>query len=306
MKKIIFILFIIFLPLLTFSASHYLLLENDTVYDTDRHYTHGTKYIYVNSTCLNIFDNIYKDKIKHTAFTLAQHMYAPSDISKEDLILNDRPYGGWLYFGISLYAYSKDFSSMNFIEVDSGIVGPYSFSDQTQTFVHKNIGAQKPMGWDNQIKNEYGMNIIYQKKYKYKYDIGSLDYEFIPYYGGSLGNVFTYLDIGLIFRTGYNIPNNFGLPKIEPTPKKLNDSFSIYYFIDCFPRYVIRNIFLDGNTLRESHRVDKENLVTDITHGLSISFKSFSISYGYTYRTKEFNRQSHHNEFGLLIFSWDI
>jgi len=290
---------ILLCPSLLFANLNYILLENDAFYNTDKHYTHGTKYLNIQDNCPTIFNNLYKNRTKQIGYSLAQHMYAPSDISKKELILNDRPYGGWLYFGVSLYVYSKDKTHMDFIEIDNGVTGSYSLSDKTQKLVHKTIGAQEPMGWKNQIKNEYGINAIYQKKYKYKHKY----FELIPYYGCSIGNVFTYANIGTIFRTGYNIPNDFGLPRIEPTPKKPSN-FGIYYFVDYFPRYVMRNIFLDGNTFKESHSIEKENWVQDIKQGISVSINNISFSYGYTYRSREFKNQEHHNEFGMIIFSW--
>jgi len=50
------------------------------------------------------------------------------------------------------------------MEIQLGIVGPASFAEETQSLVHELLASQRPNGWDNQLKNEPGLAIIYERK----------------------------------------------------------------------------------------------------------------------------------------------
>ena len=296
------IFLIIFVSANLFAGTHTLTLENDTLGGTDRHYTHGTRYSYVLDEPFKWTEKLFVDKDKTCSLAFAQYMYTPSDISVSELMEDDRPYGGWLYTGFQLFA--RDDKYMDLIEIDIGVVGEDSYAEDVQKQIHEWSGSQEPMGWDNQIETEPGFNVVYQKKYRLRYD-GILDFDFIPHTGACIGNVFTYANLGALFRAGYNLPDDFGVQRMEPTVRAKNN-FRFYLFVDTDGRYVARNIFLDGNTFEDSHSVDKEDLVGDLSTGLGIGFKSFDLVYAYNYRTKEFEGQEEHNEFGSVILSWRL
>ena len=74
-----------------------------------------------------------------------------------------------------------------------------------------------------------------------------------------------------------------------------------------FPRFrgargpaVARDLLLDGNTFRSSHRVDKLPLTADITAGLALRHKRFKAVLSYTYQTRRFSGQSLKPVFGSL------
>jgi hypothetical protein len=63
---------------------------------------------------------------------------------------------------------------------------------------------------------------------------------------------------------------------------------------------VLHNIFLDGNTFKDSPSVDKENFVADLMAGLAISYGRYRFSYSYVYRTKEYKTQIDPQVFGSI------
>jgi len=301
-KKILFwiILSLIFIlamgSMASMAGEFSLSAENDVMGHTDRHYTHGTRLFYLFDD-LSIFS--FEGRENRVGIGLSQYMYTPSDIKIAELMEDDRPYGGWLY--LSFLLSSRDGNSLDLAAIDIGVVGPSSGAKETQKLVHSWIDCADPKGWDNQIEDEIGLNLIYQRKYKWSKK-GLIDFDFITYGGGSLGNVFTYCDVGGMLRIGHNIPDDFGYIKMEPSSRVTG--VSAYLFLSAEGRYVLRNIFLDGNTFKDSHSVDKEDVVGDAVAGLGFEFGKFELIYGYNHRTKEFKGQDEHNRYGTLILNW--
>lgn len=309
--------------------------ENDFFADTDRYYTNGIKLSWI-SPDLN--DYAESDKLPdwslpyirripfinelgfehNIGLSMGQKMYTPSDISREDLIEDDRPYAGWAYFGIALH--SKNEYRLDSMEIQLGIIGPESFAEQTQKFVHKVLGCQRPNGWDNQLKNEPGLVIAYERKWRFLQAgaVGGMAFDAIPHLGGTLGNIYTYANTGMEARLGWNIPNDFGAYLIRPagdfnapvSAQELlpygNRGFSLNIFASVDGRVVLRDISLDGNTLTDSHKVDRKYLVANVAVGISLIIHRFKISYARILQTKEFKGQQDYQSFGSLIlsFSW--
>src|SRR5581483_5652371 len=100
----------------------------------------------------------------------------------------------------------------------------------------------------------------------------------IPEAGGTLGNVFTYGEAGGMLRFGHNLAADYGPGHIRPSlsgtgwfdPSRLSDKFGWYLFTGVQGRLVGRNIFLDGNTWRDSANVDKKPVVADFVGGASL------------------------------------
>jgi hypothetical protein len=74
-------------------------------------------------------------------------------------------------------------------------------------------------------------------------------------------------------------------------------------FSDNTPLCRLRDIFLDGNTFKKSHRVEKECLVADLMVGIAFCYQRFKISYAYTFQTKEFEGQGNTHKLGSLSIS---
>jgi lipid A 3-O-deacylase len=62
------------------------------------------------------------------SFSIGQNIYTPEDLERSDLIQDDRPYAVITYLAIGLH--SKNSHRMDSLELDLGIVGPYSYAEQ--------------------------------------------------------------------------------------------------------------------------------------------------------------------------------
>ena len=222
------------------------------------------------------------------------------------------PYAGWLYLGLGVMA-NQGLNRFDQLELNIGVVGPSSLAEEVQTEWHNFFGITKPRGWDNQLHDEIGVVLYYEQAHRFEArdSIFGLKWDVVPHFGGSIGNVYTFAKIGFTLRFGPHLARDFGPPKIRPSlpgsgffsPKK---GFNLYVFSGAESRYVLQNIFLDGNTFEDSHSVDKKPLVYDIQAGLVIQYDRLRLSYTHVVRSKEFYKQTRPHKYGSLNISYQF
>lgn len=291
--------------------------ENDLFVDKDEGYTDGLRFAWLSSenatpklikSLASKLPGVSEGK-KHVAIAVGQEMFTPRDLTQTALIPDDQPYAGWLY--TSLGVISDNHETLNSAMLTLGVVGPLSMAEKTQTEVHKIKGVQKPLGWDNQLHNEPGVNFSYERKWKNlaSFKLDGFGVDFTPDAGFSLGNINTSTSVGGALRIGYDLPDDYGPPRIRPSlpgadffvPRNV---FGYYFFASTHTQLVLRNIFLDGNTFRNSHSVDKEILTADVQLGIAVNYKNLRISYSHIFMTKEFKGQRTAPEFGSISASY--
>lgn len=307
---------------------------------SDQHFTHGTRLSFVesrqevdnNQSCTpdqretggldfirNLFGSEWEDSSTGTSqvsFILGQNIFTPEDITNPNLILNDRPYAGWLYVGIGLIKRHKSGNIWVFdtLELDVGIVGPEAFAQDVQTWWHKNISdSPRPAGWDNQLRNEPGIALNVERKWRLEVTptgYEGMQIDFLPSVGATLGNVYTYASAGGMFRMGVNLPVDYGPPRIRPGAQG-SDFFqydkakpvSWYAYAGVEGRALAANIFLDGNTFTDSHSVDKKYFVGDVHAGFVLVIYRVRLAFSQVFRSSEFNGQKELSEFGSISLS---
>lgn len=304
----------------TFSLTY----ENDLFAGSDRYYTNGIRISWLSpegdtvrplQLVRDFLDTVAQDNNKSTRFglSLGQNMYTPEDRLPTTLITDDRPYAGWLYGGMSIHTvtdHGKGRMDQESVEVNLGVVGPWSFAEEAQDFVHEVRNIDTFRGWDNQLKNEPGLMVQYERRWRFfdPIKIGPTAFDAIPHAGASIGNVLTQANVGGSMRWGWNLPRNFGPPSLIQGVSSLDrtpqDSISLYTFMTLQGRYVAHNIFLDGNTFRDSHSVDKENWVGDASLGVAVLVGRYKIAYTNAFRSKEFEGQNKYSRFGSVSVSF--
>jgi hypothetical protein len=291
--------------------------ENDLFSNKDGHFTHGTRIAWMSpedsvpewvrdaAGHVPLFD---ARASKRIVWSLGQSMYTPEDIGRADPDPNDRPYGGWTYIGIGLV--SVDDAQLDNLELNIGMVGPASGAGAVHRAWHDAFGFKEPKGWDHQIGNEPGINLIYDRKWRnfHRFDLIGLEVDATPNAGVALGNVFTHAQAGLTVRLGQDLPADYGPPRIRPSlpgsdyfmPEK---AFGWYLFAGVTGRAVARDIFLDGNTFADSPSVDKRPFVGDFQMGFAVTVGDVRLAYTHILRTREFEGQGESDQFGSLSVS---
>lgn len=294
-----------------------MMLENDLFTNTDRHYTNGVRASWLSGEgkipewlddAASNVPLFAIDGKKRYSFAAGQSMYTPEDIKVSTLQRGERPYAGWLYGSVGLV--SDTGRRLDNLELSLGMVGPSSKGEEAQKFVHRIIDSPTPMGWDFQLKDEPGIILTYERKWRGMYQFSPFGFgmDVTPHLGGSIGNVFTHGEVGLMGRIGYDLPADYGPPRIRPSLPG-SDFFvptkhvGWYIFSGISGRAVARNIFLDGNTFRESHHVEKKNFVGDAQAGIAFTYGRARLAYTQIFRTTEFEGQDDPDTFGAITLS---
>jgi lipid A 3-O-deacylase len=295
-----------------------LLEENDSVVfgDSDKYYTQGLEFTYlgpdleVGSVWIGPFDALADlgafdaegagEVSRRYEILLGQSVFTPKDTARENPDPSDRPYAGWLFGGVGLIQ-DTDRRRLDHLELLAGVVGRDAFGEEAQNDWHQFIGVDKSRGWDEQLHNEPGVMLSYERKWRFLQPIGGgFAVDAIPELGITVGNVMDYVEAGGMLRFGKNLEADYGPQRIRPalsgTPyfnsDYLDGPFGFYFFVGTQGRAVARNLFLDGNTFRESRSVDSEALVGDLTGGLALFWgDAVRLDTAVTYRTEEFEDQ---------------
>lgn len=304
--------------------------ENDTFFNTDREYTNGIRLsmTYANlppnySSIQNLLEKIgYFTKIsgenRKNAYSLSigQNIYTPEDTESKDIVKNERPYAGLTYIGAGIISASD--TEMKTLELSAGMIGPLSLAEKTQKTIHEAFNWKDPMGWDNQLSNEPFLELVYAQRWKTKEKTNQgFGFDFIPEIGAGVGNALIYLQAGIGFRAGYNIPNDFGTPRIRPatdtnfpldeTDPRFNPRYKrlgIYFFCSADAKLVPRNIFLDGNTFRNSHSVKRHPVTGTTVAGIGFIVHRFNIIYGHVFDSKLYKGQKDRQYYGTISISY--
>lgn len=293
-------------------------LENDSFGSNDDcFYTHGTQIslsiIDGTPTLLKKIADIlpfYRSgEIGLFDLAVGQKIFTPANTKERSLIRGDRPYAGWAYVQTGTAQLFEDRGESDWLNGYSlavGMVGPSSLAKETQKEFHRLIGVAVPQGWGNQLHDEPGFIFSYLRKYRRIFSLHEIrQTEFSCHGGLTLGNVYTYMSSGLMSRWGTHLKNDIGAPIISPgfpglPAFKPFSSFSWYVFAGVEGRVIARNIFLDGNTFRDSHSVDKKFFVADFHMGIAFHYKGLRISFSDMIRSKEYEGQPDQTHYGAI------
>ena len=303
-----------------------LVSENDKYFaGTDRHYTNGFKLTWLGETDLNQsrrfgqtaarfipwMDPEHVDWRYKVGSALGHNTYTPVDTDTAALLPGDRPYAGWLYGSILLHAQLDN--QLRLVELSLGIIGPSALGEQFQNSWHDVIDVPHAEGWANQLHDEPGLEVSWERRYRtWQWNAASgsrLGLDLLLRHRLTLGNVATHLAGGAVMRFGWRLPADFGADLIRPGGGGIaNDGspgrFSAYTYVSGEVRVVARDIFLDGNTWRDSHSVDKRPVVADFSVGFVLHWPGFQFTYTQNYRTKDFYGQPRRDVFGSVGFSF--
>ncbi len=306
-------------PLKFGSVSIY--IENDKFFaGSDQYYTNGFKLSALSAPLSNFTDTSVPAAPRWVAthlnalvpsgsdaklgLSLGQNIYTPVGIHTPTPNPADRPYAAWLYVGAVFQKYDLATGVLDAFEVNLGVVGPAALGGEIQNGFHDLIGVAHAEGWSHQIHNEPGLNLAFERKWRFQ-TAGAhtgLGADLITHAGASLGNVFTYADVGLEVRGGWRIPADFGTNLIRPSgdSNSTREGFGAFLFGGVDGRAVARDITLDGNSFRNSVSVPKKNFVADFQVGLGLGSKHWQLTYTQAVRTKEFDGQVKASNFGSI------
>ena len=307
-----------------------ILEENDSLYfKTDKHYTQGIRLSYLSPSILTgdafdrpfdylgaispIFSAAADDR--RYAWLFGQSIFTPENLQLRPPNSRDRPYAGWLYGGLSLLQHDGDGTLEN-LELDLGVVGPGALGKEVQNDWHQFIGIKQAQGWSDQLQNEPGGVLTYQRLWRLRIAGGdSFGIDAVPEAGATVGNVFDFGELGGMLRIGSGLGADYGPARVRPAlsgtdyfdSSRVGDGFGGYFYIGTQGRVVARNIFLDGNSFRQSPSVEHKVLVGDVEGGFAFFWsRRVRADFSVTQRTEEFVGQRTPDVIGTAALSFSL
>lgn len=267
---------------------------------------------------------------RNVVLKVGQSMYTPQDRTRTDLIVDDRPYAGLLYVGMSWNQRVRDpkrgTEMLDTREITLGVIGPMSLARRAQDLVHDLKGVDKFQGWHNQLGNEPALQLARERKWRA--DRGSsvvtpgFSTDAIRSMGLRLGNIETSASVGLEGRAGWNLPNDFGTYPIRPGAENRPPSAASFgaergmasgrrpgahVFAVLEAKAVAYDFSLDGNLFRSSHHVTRRPFVAQAALGVSVqgivAGHGARLAFMRVFRTREFDEQTSNHSFGSIALS---
>lgn len=248
-------------------------------------------------------------------FSLGQVIQTPDDLKRRDLIKDDVPYAALMLGTVNLYSFNRE--KFNGVQLVMGVVGPLALGEQTQKLIH----GEDPKGWTHQLHTEPILNLNFLIKRKV-FSMGNSDgfsCDLDVGVHGGIGNLFTQSSVLSDFRFGYNLPCGFNY---NPYPigfslnynaekPTIKNKWSFYCTLGLSGSGFLRNLLFDGNTIRQSHSVEKKRFVAQIFGGIHLVTGRFALRFygmvttddvdvGATYKGADNER------FGIVVFEWSF
>ncbi len=223
-----------------------------------------------------------------SGLAVGQLMQTPTDLTRSDLIVEDVPYAGVLALQSCWYAYSDE--QFRGFELMVGASGPASLAGPNQMAIHRLIHDTVPQGWDNQLSNELLLNLSIAGKRKLLRLGGGGGAALDLALGGeaALGNFLTHASAGLELRAGINMPGGFaplpgavalGMHQAASLPAARPSGPSLQAVLALRGTALAHALLWDGNTLADSHRVERRAFIGHAVAGLRADLGRVSLAF---------------------------
>jgi len=263
-----------------------LTFQNDVFVGEDNGYTNGVGFTYGRGPFLSFSkDNIpvwlnalssrtyiqtKPDKIRGVAYMFFQRMQTPNDIEVVELQKDDIPYAGFVALQTTMFSWDRNVSDqLSFI---FGAVGPIALAERAQKNVHSAIGADQPLGWDNQIEDEFVFKVGALRVQKFYKNYGErYGFDLLGLANLGLGTVESAIKAGVALRWGSNMEYSHATFSLQ-TDRQVNSLAlskrnDFYLYAGLGAGLVFNDILIDGNTFTDSHSAPLEHLQNTATAG---------------------------------------
>lgn len=292
-------------------------IENDLFGGTDRNYTNGLRLEWVRpaeespewlrrAARLQPFVDL--DGVTfRDGFAVSHTLYTPRDITLANPPVDDHPYAAHLSF--QWFATAAEPDAENTILIDIGVIGPSAGGEFIQETWHQLIDGEEPAGWDYQLKDEIVFALAGQWVARHQGpSLGGLETDAVTHAGLTLGTLRTSVSAGGALRAGFGLDQAFAPPRLRPAigPSSLyrpGDGFAGFVFAGVGAYGIARDIFLDGNTFRDSRSVDKYAAVADLQAGAELHAGRYRFAFTYVLRTEQFDGQDGPQQFGAIALT---
>lgn len=245
--------------------------------------------------------------------TIGQTMSTPDDIEQDPPILppDSLPYAGLLFYADTLLRVQETHADM--ISVTIGVIGEYSFAEESQKFVHDLIGSAEPCCWDTQLANEIVFQFSRSRVWKtWVSDSGNAD--FLLSADAALGTLSSSVGTGFMIRYGAELGKSYATMLLtnSRTSNPLAAQSGWFVFAGARASYLANQIFLDGSKSYDNdyEKIDYNPERVSVTTGLAYSWKRWSLTFALNnldvLNSNDGNPDGKFSRYGTLTVAWKL
>lgn len=252
---------------------------------------------------------------RRIGIAVGQNMQTPKDLSATELIADDVPYAGSLGFELNWLAFDDD--QFRAYALIVGVVGPASGAEAVQKWVHKTIGSEEPLGWDNQLPNEPAVNFngMFKKKVFRVEGKGHWSADVALNADFGLGTGLTFGEVAAELRAGLNVPYGFAfvpdpvgrtIAYDATVPHQSSKHLSIYASLVLRQIYMQHFIFVDGSLWQDTHSVDSDHWQNQMIVGFHVTGRRWGVHLSLWDSSANLRTPlaGSGNDFGTIAFEW--
>ena len=288
-------------------------IENDFFAGFDQHYTNGIQAAFLADVgavpeALHAAPPFRWSVDPQAVVAVGQRMYTPANSDRESPDPHDRPYGGWLYLMTDVRTRADDV--VDHVSATIGIVGPSAGAARTQDAFHRLTHEPRSRGWGAQLHGEPTFMAGFERAWPgvARTRIADEQVDLSLRAGATLGTPFTYAGAGAVLRFGRHLPTDLPTTHISLGPSRDGfrgaSRFGWYAWIGGDARAVARNVFVQGNTCRDSARVGLRRYGLDGHAGIAAVWRTARVGFTLVHRSREFEGQGGSDKFGQLAVSF--
>ncbi len=245
--------------------------------------------------------------------TIGQTMLTPDDIEKDPPILppDSLPYAGLLFYADTLLRVQETYADR--IAVTVGVVGEYSFAEESQKFVHDLIDADEPCCWDTQLDDEIVFQISRGRVWKtWVSDSGNSD--FLLAADADLGTISSSVGTGIMIRYGTGLRQSYAMALLgqSRTTNPIAIQGGWYVFAGARASYLANHIFLDGSKSYDDdyEEIDYDPERVSVSAGLAYSWKKVSATFAMNnlnvLNDNDSDPDEEFSKYGTLTVAWKL
>jgi lipid A 3-O-deacylase len=285
-------------------SNHYFryYFDNDFFANTDYYYTQGHALELVSPKLIKNPINKLFIKIKNSqqkyGLSFEQIGFTPTSLKRDKIPYDDRPFASVIMFKSFLISTDTVHKATFSSTLSFGIIGPFTSGKEIQTVIHKIIGAQNPLGWQYQIKNDVILNyeIAHEKQLFLLHNFFAINSNTKL----RLGTMNTNISGGLT--------TIFGKINSPFVTSKNKNNFQIYGYWQGIITAVGYDASLQGGLINKNSPYvitdqNMERFTFQKNFGIVLHIETFYLEYYRTYLSKEFKTGRVHSWGGLRIGS---
>lgn len=282
------------------------LFENDSAFDEDCNYSHGTRIDYAQAISEN----------RYYGLSIVQNIYTP-EYHTNGNVYGQQPYAGYLALGAAYLQRGENMG--NSVELQLGTIGKPSFAENSQWFVHEVAGMEQWDGWGDQLASEMTMQISARQDWRLAFcecqTKAGYETDGIIFTRESLGTVSIAGGVGVGFRWGRNLPDSMQVNGNHAAdysvglinkPNYRPEETSWFVQAIAYGSYVARDMFIDGGAFHHFDRIcSRKPWQAEFQLGVGVVRKGISYYAGGVMHTRRYRTQDKNSMYGTFAISWN-